>query len=531
MEIDKLQNLEVNMAYSGLGERVASYLDTGEKVADKEFITGLISDSIIISNITNSGNWTADVYTGPAITVYEGQYYYDSFYKYEANADDSIIRLSVLSALWSVNGTDIYYNTGKVGVGATTFLPEINYMQLGAGASTSGSSDTAISHARLISTGTGNAHGYTDAPDISRAGTMAYASFDAKAKFIGSNNFDHYVGFQSNGNFNSSGTITNFYSFISIPAVTAGTATNVYGYYAKDHSATVGTITNNYGIYVEGLTKGVNNYGFYTAGTTKNYSGGNIEFGQVGSLAANSIGHHTNNFMYVVGGSAGLQLTDDGLNGITIIDGGNVGIGTITPTQLLSIEGTAGVSTYYKRTTNNVAMQVGTYNYGFVYTTSNHNLQLGTNGSATDLIIDTSGNILVPAVYTTQAGTANVSIASDGKLTRASSSRVLKKEIKYNVDPSHALKFKPASFKMKASNAKHLGFIAEDLDSIDERFVSGKGEGVLGLDLNAIMAAQSATIIQQQKEIKTQQGVINTQQFKVERLELEVDLIRNHLRI
>ncbi len=110
MPTDKLQNLEINMAYSGAVERAVSYLDTGEKVADKELIIGLISDGVVISNITDSNNWTLDVYTGPAITVYEGQYYYDSLYKYEAKLDNSIVRLSLSSTAWEFQfvATNVY---------------------------------------------------------------------------------------------------------------------------------------------------------------------------------------------------------------------------------------------------------------------------------------------------------------------------------------------------------------------------------------------------------------------------------------
>ncbi len=118
METDKLQNLEINMAYSGAVERAVSYLDTGEKVANKELITGLISDGVVISNITDSGNWTNDVYTGPAITVYEGQYYYDSLYKYEAKLDNSIVRLFISSSMYNFSN-GLTENAGTVVLGGS----------------------------------------------------------------------------------------------------------------------------------------------------------------------------------------------------------------------------------------------------------------------------------------------------------------------------------------------------------------------------------------------------------------------------
>ncbi|SEE67503.1 hypothetical protein SAMN04487765_3742 [Tenacibaculum sp. MAR_2010_89] len=57
------------------------------------------------------------------------------------------------------------------------------------------------------------------------------------------------------------------------------------------------------------------------------------------SLPMASLGLHNSNFMYLVGGSAGLKLTDDGLKGITVVDGGNVGIGTTQPDMELTVNG------------------------------------------------------------------------------------------------------------------------------------------------------------------------------------------------
>ncbi len=137
------------------------------------------------------------------------------------------------------------------------------------------------------------------------------------------------------------------------------------------------------------------------------------------------------------------------------------------------------------------------------------NLALGTNGIAR-IIMSGIGYVNIPGVYAeTTLSAANVYVASDGSLRRFTSSRKIKKDIIENVNPDWALQFKPITCRAKGDNSRHIGFIAEDMRSIDSRFASDGGKDNLpGLEMNAIVAALTATVKAQQKQIN---NLINNQ--------------------
>ena len=137
------------------------------------------------------------------------------------------------------------------------------------------------------------------------------------------------------------------------------------------------------------------------------------------------------------------------------------------------------------------------------------NLALGTNG-IDRLILSSIGYVNIPGVYAeTTLSAANIFVDTDGSLRRFTSSRKIKKDIIENVNPDWALQFKPVTCRAKADNSKHIGFIAEDMRSIDSRFASDGGKDNLpGLEMNAIVAALTATVKAQQKQIN---NLINNQ--------------------
>lgn len=123
-----------------------------------------------------------------------------------------------------------------------------------------------------------------------------------------------------------------------------------------------------------------------------------------------------------------------------------------------------------------------------------------------DTQIYLTGQFNATGVYNnTTASATNVNVDSNGWLKRSTSSRKIKFHIDYDgVDPSLALQFKPASFNSKADegNPSCFGFIAEDMRDIDPRFATDGGKDDLpGLDLNAMVAAITATVQAQQKQI------------------------------
>lgn len=230
---------------------------------------------------------------------------------------------------------------------------------------------------------TANEHGIIDRSQFGRA-TKAYNSYDSQPYFTGTANYDHYAGFQARGVMNSSGTLTNYYSFLSAPEVYNGTITNAYGYRANNPTGT-GTITNNYGLYIDPQTKGTNNFAIYANGNNTSYFGGSIGIGTTtpasrlhvvttdvgetwtpadGTTAIFESNSSNRSFVSILGNSAGqselwfsdqnsqtvgrvrYQHSNDALSlwtgeaeRLTISSSGNVGIGTTTPGQLLHVYG------------------------------------------------------------------------------------------------------------------------------------------------------------------------------------------------
>jgi hypothetical protein len=75
--------------------RVVEVSSGGTVSATRDIISGYISDSTAITNLTTAGNWTINgSYTGTSITgTYQGQNYYDDNYLYTFVADNTPIRL------------------------------------------------------------------------------------------------------------------------------------------------------------------------------------------------------------------------------------------------------------------------------------------------------------------------------------------------------------------------------------------------------------------------------------------------------
>jgi len=118
----------------------------------------------------------------------------------------------------------------------------------------------------------GNGHAFSDSSTITRSGTIAYNSFDGRTIFSGTNNYDHYALMQAAVTYNSSGTMTNLYGFINVPAISAGTITNSYGIKINNPTG-AGALTNN-----------------YTAGATISYFGGAVSFADTTESTSASTG-------------------------------------------------------------------------------------------------------------------------------------------------------------------------------------------------------------------------------------------------
>lgn len=108
-----------------------------------------------------------------------------------------------------------------------------------------------------------NEHGIIDATTFSRSG-KAYNSYDAQATLSGSNNLDHYSGFQNRALVNLTGTVLNMYNgFHSAPNIIGGSVDTLYHFRT---STVIGANATNtlleYGLKV-GTLRGVKKYGVY----------------------------------------------------------------------------------------------------------------------------------------------------------------------------------------------------------------------------------------------------------------------------
>ncbi len=175
----------------------------------------------------------------------------------------------------TVSGTASSSFLGAVGIGTLSPLAKLHI----GGYTANNSVDSQVLISRNIdNTISGNGHAFSDSSNLNRSGTIGYNSYDARITVSGSNNYDHYAAFQAGPTYGGSGTINDLYGLVNIPAINSGTVTNSYGLDVWDPTG-AGTLTNNYGVHVAPLTKGANNFAIYTGGTTKSYFGGNVGIG------------------------------------------------------------------------------------------------------------------------------------------------------------------------------------------------------------------------------------------------------------
>jgi len=115
----------------------------------------------------------------------------------------------------------------------------------------------------ISNSSTVNEHGIIDYTNFSRSG-KAYNSFDAQANIIGSNNLDHYSGFQQRTIVNIPGKVLNMYnSFHSASNIVGGAIDTLYHFRASTPIGASATSTlKEYGIHI-GTLRGVSRYAIH----------------------------------------------------------------------------------------------------------------------------------------------------------------------------------------------------------------------------------------------------------------------------
>ena len=201
--------------------------------------------------------------------------------------------------------------------------------------------------------------------------------------------------------------------------------------------------------------------------------GGRTRFADNGTIVG-SIQSDNNNFNFVGEVSDGdiVFSGNDGGSGIEAmrIDmsaGGNVGIGTASPSQKLHVEGAGNhfILLNNSTTDDGFYFKAGTGESAIQTNGGSHKITFYTSGNER-MSIDDAGRFRVPSAYSSTTGSgANVRVQTDGKLERSTSSLRYKNTIK---DATHGLDdlLKLRSVTFKGNNDGDTifgGLIAEEV--------------------------------------------------------------------
>jgi hypothetical protein len=220
-------------------------------------------------------------------------------------------------------------------------------------------------------------------------------------------------------------------------------------------------------------------------------------------------------------------------------NGGNVGIGTTSPSEKLHVQTAGNVQIRLQATGANYVT------YGLYNSSKNYSMQIRTDqsnawvlrdetaGANRIMVRDSDGVIFIPSVYaTTNAAAANVYVGSDGFLGRSTSSLKYKRDVQ---DATHGLadvlKLRSVTFKSKSESNGDLvfgGFIAEEVDALgltefvqyaDDESPDALAYGNMVALLTKAIQEQQALITAQAETLSQQATLINALTARIEALE------------
>jgi hypothetical protein len=260
----------------------------------------------------------------------------------------------------------------------------------------------------------------------------------------------------------------------------------------------IGTTTPNSKLQISDFTSGLPpTSGTATRGGFRIVNSSNITF-DFGTVAA---------------GQAWLQVSDvnNYASNFSLLlnpNGGNVGIGTTSPTEKLSIDGNLNLlsnTNYFLFGTN---ATVNPYFQG----TSTNGFALGT-ANLDRLFVESNGNIKIRSLI----GTGSRAVESDanGVLSAPVSSINSKQNVQtLNYGLTELLQINPVSFnyinKDKWGEERNLGFIVEDMFPVIPEVTGTMNNGDMYLDMTKLIPVLTKAIQEQQALIKAlEQRIIN----------------------
>ncbi|MEI6852809.1 MAG: tail fiber domain-containing protein [Bacteroidota bacterium] len=298
---------------------------------------------------------------------------------------------------------------------------------------------------------------------------------------------------------------------------TGANGTNIGGYFKASGGAT------NYGLIVDGGNVGI--------GTTTPAYKLDV-FANVNATYAAQIMNNSSagsGLSVIAGGNPGngsnklLSLKDGGSNEkFTVLDNGNVGIGTTSPTNMLTINGSATSQA-------NVQLQYDGVTKGYLWYDSGSDFIGVGRGSAANSITLRTNQLNYNSAYCT--GTTWVD-ASDARLKRDI-------EPMTNYGLSTVMQLKPVTYYFKADKTNHpeVGFIAQEMLKIVPEVVFGTEGDIsknetLGLSYGNLVPVLTKAIQEQQAEIEALKAenaamkakVLSIDNLKAENISMKADL-------
>ena len=208
-----------------------------------------------------------------------------------------------------------------------------------------------------------------------------------------------------------------------------------------------------------------------------------------------------------------------------VFDGTNLGIGTSSPAEKLEV---VGSNAMVRINATGSFAQLGYYNNGsFLWNAyadiSSGQYRLGNSGG-TQLTIDSSGNLTVPAMYSTTVTTPrNVFIDSTGKMGGISSTRASKTNISqldtaswiYELNPitfNYLKKDEEGEYLEEFEEEQQFGLIAEEVELVKPELCIYTDDKVSGIHYDRMIA----TLIKAIQELKASNDALTARIAQLE---------------